>query len=85
MTRATFHAWLSGSKVVAPASCLAYLVIAVRSLPAEEWLIHRLRPVMERTLAGLAGYRLDVFFLSDSYAKEQPARLSPEQLPGVLT
>jgi len=63
MTKTTFNQWLLGSRVVDEASTLLSLTVAVRNCYAQEWLIHRLDPVISRTLAALAGYRVQVHFV----------------------
>ena len=63
MTKTTFNQWLLGSRVVDRASTLLSLTIAVRNRYAQEWLIHRLDPVISRTLAALAGYRVQAHFV----------------------
>ena len=63
MTKTTFNQWLLGSRVVDEASTLLSLTVAVRNRYAQEWLIHRLDPVISRTLAALAGYRVQVHFV----------------------
>ena len=64
MTRATFNQWLLGSTVVAEVSTPLFLTVAVRNRYAQEWLTHRLAPVISRTLAAAAGYRLQVRFVA---------------------
>ena len=64
MTQATFDLWLLGSTVVPEASTPLSLTIAVRSKYAPEWLTHRLHHVITRTLAAVAGYPLQVSFLT---------------------
>ena len=64
MTRATFDLWLLGSTVVPEASAPLSLTIAVRSKYAPEWLTHRLCHIITRTLAAVAGYPLQVRFVT---------------------
>jgi hypothetical protein len=63
MTKATFTQWFVGTRAVPKASSARLLTVEVRSRYAQEWLTHRLQPVIRRTLAGIAGYRLDVCFV----------------------
>lgn len=63
MTKATFTTWLSGSEVVPEASSSRLLTIEVRNQYAQEWLTHRLQPVINRALAGIAGYCLETCFV----------------------
>jgi hypothetical protein len=63
MTKATFDQWLLGSTVVPEASTSLTLTIAVRNRYAQEWLTHRLHNVIVRTLAAVAGYRVQVRFI----------------------
>jgi hypothetical protein len=64
MTKATFNAWLLGSRAIPEASGPAFLTVSVRNQYAREWLTHRLQPLIARTLAGVAGYEVDVNFIS---------------------
>jgi chromosomal replication initiation ATPase DnaA len=66
MSRATFDAWLLGSRVIPVASGPTFLVVAVRNQYACEWLAYRLQPVIERALAGLAGYPVRVCFVTQA-------------------
>jgi len=70
MTKATFNTWLIDSCVLAQVSTLTCLIISVRNRYAQEWLTHRLRSVIVRTLSSIAGYRVEVHFVYDIYAKE---------------
>jgi hypothetical protein len=63
MTKATFNQWLLGSTVVPEASTPLSLTVAVRNRYAQEWLAHRLNPLIARTLATVAGYRVHVQFV----------------------
>jgi chromosomal replication initiation ATPase DnaA len=63
MTKATFNAWLADSCVISEASNLPFLVISVRNQYAHEWLTYRLQPVIVRTLTGIAGYKVEVYFI----------------------
>jgi hypothetical protein len=63
MTKATFNQWLLGSTVIREASTALSLTVAVRNQYAQEWLTHRLRNVIVRTLAAVAGYRVHVHFV----------------------
>jgi hypothetical protein len=71
MTKATFTNWLAGTKAVPEASSARRLSIEVRSRYAQEWLTHRLQPVITRTLAGIAGYCLDVCFIITSMRSDR--------------
>ena len=64
MTKATFNQWLLGSAVVPEASTPLSLTVAVRNRYAQEWLTHRLNPVIVRTLGAVAGYRVRVQFVA---------------------
>ncbi len=62
MTRATFDAWLQGSRVVkADDGCLT---IAVRHAHAVDWLQNRLLPVIQRTVARHADDTVKVTFVA---------------------
>ena len=63
MTKATFTSWLAGTRAVPEASSARMLTVEVRSWYAQEWLTHRLQPVIDRAVAGIAGYCLDVCFV----------------------
>ncbi|MDT8307772.1 MAG: DnaA N-terminal domain-containing protein [Anaerolineae bacterium] len=63
MTKATFNQWLLGSAAVLEASTPLSLTVAVRNRYAREWLAHRLHSVIVRTLAAVAGYRVQVRFV----------------------
>ena len=63
MTKATFTSWLTGTRVIPEACCADLLTVAVRSWYAQEWLTHRLQPVINRAVTGIAGYDLDVCFV----------------------
>ncbi len=63
MTKATFTSWLAGTKAVSEASSARLLTVEVRNQYAQEWLTHRLQPVINRVVAGVAGYDLDVCFV----------------------
>jgi hypothetical protein len=62
MTRATFEAWLRGSRVVDAGE--DSLTIAVRQPCAVDWLQHRLLPVIGRTVARHAGRELRITFVT---------------------
>jgi hypothetical protein len=64
MTKATFNQWLLGSAVVPGASTPLSLTVAVRNRYAQEWLTHRLHPLITRTLAAVAGYEVQVRFVA---------------------
>jgi hypothetical protein len=66
VTRAAFISWLAGSRVVLSASTPLKLTVEVPTPYAEEWLAHRLQPVIAQTLAGIAGYPLEIQFISTS-------------------
>jgi hypothetical protein len=62
MTRATFDAWLRGSRVVeAGDGCLT---IAVRHAFAVDWLQNRLLPIIERTVARQTGGDVKITFVA---------------------
>ena len=63
MTRASFNQWLLGSAVVPEASTPFSLTVAARNRYAQEWLTHRLHPLITRTLAAVAGYVVQVRFV----------------------
>lgn len=63
MAKATFNQWLLGSTAVAKSSTPLSLTVGVRNQYAQEWLTHRLHSVIIRTLAAVAGYRLQVRFV----------------------
>jgi hypothetical protein len=60
MTKATFTNWLAGSRAIPEASSARLLTVEVRNRCAQEWLTHRLQPVINRAVAGIAGYGLVV-------------------------
>jgi hypothetical protein len=64
MTRASFNQWLLGSFAVPGASTPLSLTVAVRNRYAQEWLAHRLHPIIARTLAAVAGYKVQVRFVA---------------------
>lgn len=64
MTRATFDAWLRGSRAVGADE--AGLIVAVRNQAAADWLQHRLLAPVRRTLERLAGAPLAVEFVVES-------------------
>lgn len=63
MARATFNAWLIDSRVIPEASSSVFLIISVQNQYAYEWLTYRLQPVIVRTLTGVAGYQVEVYFI----------------------
>lgn len=63
MTKATFTSWLTGTRAIPEASSVGLLTVEVRNRYAQEWLTHRLQPVINRAVAGIAGYDLDVCFV----------------------
>lgn len=63
MTRATFNQWLLGSFAVPEASTPLSLTVAVRNRYEQEWLTHRLHPLITRTLTAVAGYEVQVCFI----------------------
>jgi hypothetical protein len=60
MTDATFDAWLRNSTLVSREN--DKIVVAVKSECARDWLTHRLRATIERTLARLAGHHMNIEF-----------------------
>ncbi len=66
VTRATFTSWLAGSRVAPEASTPLKLTVEVPTPYAQEWLAHRLQPVIAQTLAGIAGYPVDICFVCTS-------------------
>lgn len=61
MTQATFDAWLRDSRLI---RCIGdTFVIEVKSAQAREWLTHRLRPVITRTLSRRTGHPVGVEFV----------------------
>ncbi len=86
MTKATYNAWLADSHLLTPLSHLTCLVVGVRNQYAQEWLTCRLLPVITRTLAGIAGHNIAIFFVCENYAKEvvvNPVEC-PQRLPVAL-
>jgi len=63
MTKATFTSWLAGTKAIPEASSAGLLTVEVRNRYAQDWLTHRLQPVIDRAVTGIAGYGLDVCFV----------------------
>ena len=57
---ATFNSWLAGTYAVPTASSPLRLTVQARSPYAQEWLAHRLHAVISRTVAGIAGYGIDI-------------------------
>ncbi|MEW5985036.1 MAG: DnaA N-terminal domain-containing protein [Chloroflexota bacterium] len=64
MTKATFALWLADTEVVAEAGTPLALTVSVPNPSAQAWLTHRLRNVIVRTLASVAGYRVAVRFVT---------------------
>ena len=65
MTRATFDQWLKSSRVLEferPEGDVARIVIGVNSPYATEWLEHRLKPVIQRTVSRLLGQEAELAF-----------------------
>lgn len=63
MTRATFNAWLVGSRALPAASTATFLVVVVGNEYAADWLTHRLAPMVARTLVDLTGGPMVVCFV----------------------
>ena len=63
LTRATFDRWLLGSALISEASTPLSLTVAARDRFAREWLTHRLHKVINRTLAAIAGYPVQVRYI----------------------
>lgn len=79
MTKATFNTWLVDSRVIPEASSPVFLVISVRNQYAYEWLTYRLQPVIVRALSSIAGYKVEVCFISRALrtmrrSYDEPAR-----------
>lgn len=72
VTRAAFTSWLAGSRVLLSASTPLRLTVEVPTPYAQEWLAYRLQPVIARTLAGIAGYPLDICFVCTSMRSDNP-------------
>jgi len=72
VTRAAFISWLAGSRVVPETSTPLKLTVEVPTPYAQEWLAYRLQPVIAQTLAGIAGYPLNIHFVSTSMRSESP-------------
>jgi len=70
VTRAAFTSWLAGSRVVPETSTPLKLTVEVPTPYAQEWLAYRLQPVVAQTLAGIAGYPLNIHFVSTSMRSE---------------
>lgn len=64
MTRAAFNQWLLGSFAIPEASTPLSLTVAVRNQYAQEWLAHRLHPLIARALRTVAGYEVSVHFIT---------------------
>ena len=63
MTKAAFNQWLLGSAAMPEASTPFSLTVAARNRYAQEWLTHRLHPLITRTLSAVAGYAVQVCFV----------------------
>lgn len=63
MTKASFNQWLHGSSVNREASTPYSVTVVVRNRYAQEWLAHRLHPLIARMLAAIAGYEVQVCFV----------------------
>ena len=61
MTQETFTTWLKPTRVLAHED--STITIVVENPYAKEWLDHRLRPIIERTLSSVAGKKLEVEFV----------------------
>jgi chromosomal replication initiation ATPase DnaA len=65
MAQATFDQWLKGSRLLEferPEGGAARLVVGVSSPSAAEWLEHRLKPVIQRTINRLLGQEAELAF-----------------------
>jgi hypothetical protein len=60
---ATFNSWLAGTEAVPAASSPLRLTVQARSPYAQEWLAHRLHTVISRSVAGIAGYGIDIQYM----------------------
>jgi len=73
MTRATFDAWLRGSRVVGSGE--GRMTIRVRHAYAVDWLEHRLKAVVERAVRQRAGHEVAIVFT----AEQDPDLLDEEE------
>jgi len=69
MARGTFEKWLKGSRVVDSGE--GTLTIGILSMQGAEWLQHRLRGVIERTVQDVAGRPIAVSFVWSCFGQEQ--------------
>ena len=67
--RATYETWIKDSRAESYEDGL--LVVLVRNTYAKDWLQHRLRGVIERTLAGIAHRSVEVQFVVDQAMEEE--------------
>ena len=70
MTRATFDTWLCNSRLVSADDSAC--VIAVHSGYARDWLAHRLKPIVARTLVAVLGHEVEVQFVVNDEAAPLP-------------
>jgi len=77
MTRATFEQWLQHTRLLDHAD--GVYRIAVQSEQAQEWLQHRLRETVERTLANLVGEPVSVEFV----VAAAPVATPPDPTPAA--
>jgi hypothetical protein len=81
MTRTTFNAWLRDTRFSARRG--QTVVVEVRTAAAQAWLAHRLRAVIERALATVAGEEMEVVFVVVGDEAQTPAEAeggSPNRL-----
>ena len=63
MTRATFDTWLKDTRIVSQNN--GHLVIGTKNAYAKDWLENRLFNTINRTVADILGYSIDIEFIVD--------------------
>jgi len=85
LTGATFHTWLSRTRLVAIEDNT--FVVGVHNQYAQDWLEHRLRAMITRTLQGITGRPVELRFVVNEASVLAPAGVIPitdTPLKGVL-
>jgi len=63
MTRATFDTWLKDTRIVSQNN--SHLVVGTKNAYAKDWLENRLFTTINRTVADILGYSIDIDFVVD--------------------
>ncbi|MGB9592657.1 MAG: DnaA N-terminal domain-containing protein, partial [Anaerolineae bacterium] len=77
LAKSTFDAWLRDTTLVAAED--GVYTIGARNSYARDWLDHRMRGLVKRTLTRIVGRQVDVRFIVDAKPVESPA---PKDLIG---